>query len=137
MPEDPNKARQRKAAYDEKRRRILLTLTPAQDREIRRAAREAGLKPAVFVRQATLAYMEQRYLVPKDQAESLTTLIAVLRNIGNSLNQVARFAATLQKKRTWFGQKPFDWKEAEAKVRELEGRVEDFIRRPPRESGQP
>lgn len=115
----------------------MLTLTPAQDREIRRAAREAGLKPAVFVRQATLAYMEQRYLVPKDQAESLTTLIAVLRNIGNSLNQVARFAATLQKKRTWFGQKPFDWKEAEAKVRELEGRVEDFIRRPPRESGQP
>ena len=135
MPENPNKARDRKAAYDQKRRRILLTLTPAQEREIKRAAREAGLKPAAFVRQATLAYMEQRYLVPKDQAERLTSLIAVLRNIGNSLNQVARFAATLQKKRTWFGKKPFDWQEAEAKVRELEEKVEEFVQRPPKESG--
>lgn len=135
MPEDPNKTRQRKATYDEKRRRILLTLTPAQDREIRLAAREAGMRPAVFVRQATLAYMEQSYLVPKDQAERLTTLIAVLRNIGHSLNQAARFAATLQKKRTWFGKKPFDWSEAEGKVRELEQAVEEFVQRPPREAG--
>lgn len=137
MSENPDKARQRKAAYDQKRRRILLTLTPAQDREIKAAARAMSVKPAVFVRQATFAYMEQRYLVPRDQAESLTSLIAVLRNIGNSLNQVARFAATLQKKWTWFGKKPFDWKEAEGKVRELEQRVEEFIKHPPREGGSP
>lgn len=137
MPADPDKARERKAAYDQKRRRIMLTLTPAQEREIRRAAREAGLKPAAFVREAALAYMDQRFLVPQDQAQRLTSLIAVLRNIGNSLNQVARFAATVQKKRGWFGKKPFDWQEAEAKVREMERRVEEFVQNPPRQGGRP
>ena len=89
------------------------------------------------MRQATLAYMEQRYLVPKDQAERLTSLIAVLRNIGNSLNQVARFAATLQKKRTWFGKKPFDWQEAEANVRKLEEKGGGVYAAPTQESGYP
>ena len=125
-----------KAAYESRRRRVTVAYRDLSElAAVKRAAHAHGLPLSSYLREAERAYREQRFLVPKDQAQNLTKLIAALRNIGNSLNQVARFAATLQKKRTWFGKKPFDWAEAEGKVRELEARVEEFIRRPPRESG--
>ena len=124
-----------KAAYENRRRRVTVAYRDLSElAAVKRAAHAHGLPVSSYIREAERAYREQRYLVPKDQEESLAKLIAVLRNIGNSLNQVARFAATLQKKRTWFGKKPFDWQEAEAKVRELEVKVEDFVQRPPRKS---
>jgi len=123
-----------KAAYEARRRRVTVAFRDLSEMAaVKRAARAHGLPVSTYLREAERAYREQHYLVPKDQAESLTKLISLVRNIGNSLNRVAMFTSTLKKKRTWFGQKPFDWKEAESKAREFEELLRDFVERPPRE----
>ncbi len=123
-----------KAAYEARRMRVWTSYSdPAEFAEVKRAAKAAGLKPGEYLRAAERAYRQRRYMVPADIRQRLEALTTLLRNIATSLNQVARFTNTLQKKRGWLGKKPFDWREAEARVHELEREVKDFIRQPPEE----
>ncbi len=75
--------------YPKQRRRISLTLTPAQYDKLQKQAQRSGRPLAVFVREAALAYLERRYLVPKHLERSLWQLTRQLRAAGNHLNQIA------------------------------------------------
>lgn len=125
-----------KAAYEARRMRVWASYSdPAEFAEVKRAAKAAGLKPGEYLRAAERAYRQRRYMVPADIRQRLEALTTLLRNIATSLNQVARFTNTLNKKSGWLGKKPFDWREAEARVHELEREVKDFILRPPEAGG--
>lgn len=80
--------------YQKRRRRISLTLTPEQYGRLQKQAERSGRALAVFVREAALAYLERRYLVPKNLEHSLWQLTRQLRAAGNHLNQIAHQANT-------------------------------------------
>lgn len=86
--------------------------------------RSSGRKPAVFVRDAALAYLEQRYLVPADIERRLVTVTALIRNIAGNLNQIAAKTNTLQRVLLW------DLKKARERVLELEDVIRRFVRYP-------
>ena len=122
----PLKATKRKIRdllyYRQAVRRVTCTLR--HETYQRLIKRSAGRKAAVFVREAALAYLERRYLVPPDVEKRLVTITAMIRNIAGNINQIAAKTNTLQ--RALLG----DLKEARKRVLELEDVIRQFVRYP-------
>lgn len=110
--------------YRQAVRRVTCTLRPEAYEKL--VKRSAGSKPAVVVREAALAYLEQRYLVPADIERQLVTVTALIRNIAGNLNQIAARTNTLQRVLSW------DLKKARERVLDLEEVIRRFVRYPER-----
>ena len=61
-----------------------------QYRTLEGYAKQAGLSPTTFLREAYLAYIQRKNLLPKGALDQLPRLLALIRNIANNLNQIAR-----------------------------------------------
>ena len=70
-------------------KRITSNLHDDDHRLLKAAADAAGMKLAPFVRDAALAYLSGRFLVPPRLDDLLGRLIAEARRVGNNVNQVA------------------------------------------------
>ena len=82
----------RREERGEGKRRVSVTLTATGHGRLVRDASLHRATPTSHLKALALSALEARYLVPPDQAERLDTLIAILRGVGNNLNQLARHA---------------------------------------------
>ena len=79
-----------KREYNQKNKRLKLTFTNKEYDEILLAAEDCKKPVARYVKECFYAYIHSEYLVPDDtQIEKLGGL---LRQIGNNVNQIARWA---------------------------------------------
>lgn len=114
-----------KNVYRKTSRRIESTFSEDQYRRILDEAERSGRKPSVFLREAALAYLDQRYLVPQDVESALRTLTLQLRSAGNNLNQIARYANTQKEASQALLQA------ARKCLQDMEDRITRFIENPP------
>jgi len=77
--------------------RVNCRLDLDEVRMLRVRAREAKVKPTTLLRQAALAYLRQRFLVPPQLKETLMQLLQETRRIGTNLNQIAAKTNLLQR----------------------------------------
>jgi hypothetical protein len=83
--------------YNKKTKRIRCTLKLSQYQSLEQYAKEAGMKPATFLKKAAFAYINHRQLLPKSLTDSFPSLIAFIRNIANNINQIARHTNTFKR----------------------------------------
>jgi len=83
--------------YNQRKKYIKCSLENSQYQSLEQYAKQAGMKPATFLRAAALAYMNQRQLLPKSVTDRLPSLISFIRNIANNLNQIARHTNIFKK----------------------------------------
>ena len=130
MPTTPRTAymesfrtRQRQAGV----RRVSVTLTAAEFKRMTQSAQAQGEKLTTHLKTLATAQLETRYLVPPDVAERLDTAVAILRGIGNNLNQLARHANEMR----YF----LDTEEVRLQVKRMEDAVREFVVSPKRVEG--
>ncbi len=105
--------------------RINSTFTTDEKAEISRYAEAHGLTPTAFVREATFAYIRQKYLVPKSLASALHDHTLALLGVCNNINQIARKVNSTGKVGL------FDLYKIHSAVGHMEKMVTDFIKHPP------
>jgi len=88
---DSQRAYQRayRLRYKQSHKKRSITLTQAEDRLLARRAREERTSIATLIKRMALAYARQECFVPRELQEQLDTIILLLRNYGNNLNQIA------------------------------------------------
>jgi nitrate reductase beta subunit len=118
------RARQKQAGHT----RATVNLAPDEHARLTASAKRHGEKIATHVKSLALAKLDDRYLVPPDLSERLDELLAVVRGIGNNLNQLARHSNEMRAF--------MDTREVQLQLRRLDGEVRRFISVPPKEEGR-
>lgn len=119
------KQQNRKAAAKKKRRyRLNCSLSQAEIEVIAQKADKAGLSPTAYLKKAALAYMNKKYLIPKDVQQELQKITVLLRNIGTNINQMALRTNKLKKTTV------FDLYKAKELIGVLENQIDHFIYNP-------
>lgn len=80
-----------RTVYRPSRCRMELTFLPEDYHRFVNLAADAGMRPAVYVREAAIAQSKQRVIIPKSYLESIDRVANELNHIGRSANQVARY----------------------------------------------
>lgn len=107
--------------YRKRKKFITCVFEPGQYREVEQIAGKFGIKPTAFLREAALAYARQRRILSREITDQLPLLIALLRNIANNINQIARRTNTF--KQASF----YDLAKARRNVQKLEAAILKFI----------
>lgn len=76
--------------YKQQAKRVNLTYSLSEHRQIARAAKAAGLPVASYVKQLSLGEAAAMRDLPEDLREQLADLDRVIRTIANNVNQMAR-----------------------------------------------
>jgi hypothetical protein len=77
--------------------RVTCSLYPEQFFRLTDAARKMHTHLAPFVREAALAYLDRKTLLPKSLEENLRAVTREVRRVGTNLNQIAERANTFQR----------------------------------------
>ena len=77
--------------------RVTCNLYPEQYFQLEEAARKCHSRVAPFLRDAGLAYLSRRFLLPPTLEKQLTGIVQEVRRVGTNLNQIAARANTLQR----------------------------------------
>ena len=78
--------------YSKKRIRKTITLSTAEDKQLKKALKKYDLKLNDGIKQFVFAYLSQTYVVPNP--ETIEQLIIQIRKIGTNINQMAHHANT-------------------------------------------
>ena len=105
-------------------RRVSATLSPEEYQQLQASAADFKERVTTHLKRCALAHLETRYLVPPDIVERLDDLVAIMRGIGNNLNQLARHSNEMR----YF----IDTKEVQLQLRRLEEETLRFVTAPPR-----
>lgn len=108
-------------------RRVSATLNEAEYAQLADSAKAHHERITTHLKTQALANLERRYLVPPDTNERLDTLIAIMRGIGNNLNQLARHSNEMR----YF----LDTEEVRLQVKRMEDAVRQFVSQPPTAEG--
>ena len=108
-------------------RRVSATLNVAEYAQLADSAKAHHERITTHLKTQALANLERRYLVPPDTNERLDTLIAIMRGIGNNLNQLARHSNEMR----YF----LDTEEVRLQVKRMEDAVRQFVSQPPTTEG--
>lgn len=119
------KNKHRMRAYRKKFKHFTCKVSPEEFKKITQHAHKTGLKPTSFFKKSAFAYLEQKFLVPQDTKIELQTLVFLIRNISNNLNQIAKHANKAQQLSF-----PHFFK-AQRNIFELEDLIKDFVKNPP------
>ena len=103
-------------------RRVSVTLSGAEHAALLADAKTHRTQPTAHLKRLAFAQLDIRYLVPPDQNERLNELIAVLRGVGNNLNQLARHANEMRAF--------MDTEDVRRKLRFLEEAIVTFVAEP-------
>lgn len=106
-------------------RRVNVTLSRDEFEKIASDAAVHSLPVTTHLRECAFAYLDGRYIVPPDLASRMDALLAVLRGIGNNLNQLARHSNEMR----YF----LDTEEVRLQVRRLDEEIRRFVSEPARE----
>lgn len=119
------KEKHRLRAYRKKNKYFTCKVSRKEFNKITQHALKTGLKPTPFFKKSAFAYLEQKFLVPQDIKIDLETLIFLIRNISNNLNQIAKHANQAQ-------QLSFShFFKANQNVSDLENLIKNFVKNPP------
>lgn len=124
------KEKERKADYmrqyrqQYRHKRAYLTLDENLYRSWQQKAHKQGCSLAQFIRNCAEAYLNKKYLVPRNIAQQLQQLVLELRQMGNNLNQIARQVNTRQQTTTE------DLQGAHAVLAQVEDLIVNFIQNP-------
>ena len=77
--------------------RVTCNLHPEQFFRLQETAQKLHTRLAPFVREAALAYVDQRRMLPYTLDKQLRSLIQEIRRVGTNFNQIAKRANTLQR----------------------------------------
>lgn len=88
--------REYRAKYKERAKRVSVTLTPSEHGRARRTASAQGKTLAAFLKDSAFSHMDGIRPVPKELADRVDAMLAVLRGIGNNVNQIARHSNTVR-----------------------------------------
>ena len=119
------RARQRDAGL----RRVNVSLSREEHKRLATSAKAHGEKITTHLKTLALAHLDETYLVPPDLADRLDSLLAVVRGIGNNLNQLARHSNEMR----YF----MDTKEVQLQLKRLDAEVRQFVSEPPRAAPAP
>lgn len=103
-------------------RRVSVTLSPVEYAQIKQNADTHQERVTTHLKQCAFSYLDNRYLVPPDVVERLDTLLAVIRGIGNNLNQLARHSNEMR----YF----LDTEDVRLKIKRLDEELRRFITEP-------
>ena len=90
------------------------------------AAQHGNTSLAAHVKTLALAKLDDRYLVPPDILARLDSLLAVMRGIGNNLNQLARHSNEMR----YF----MDTAEVRLQLKRLDEELRQFITQPSKDN---
>ena len=77
--------------------RVTCNLYPEQYFRLQQVAQQFNSRLAPFMRDAALAYVERRSMLPASLEKHLTKIVQEVRRVGTNLNQIARRANTYQR----------------------------------------
>ncbi len=112
-------------------RRVSVTLSPAELTRFEESAAHHQARVTSHVKACALAHLDAKYLVPPDLVGRLDDLLAVMRGIGNNLNQLARHSNEMR----YF----LDTEEVRLQLKRMDEEVRRFVTSPVRvkeEGGQ-
>lgn len=119
------KKKYRMREYRQESKYFTCKVSQEEFEKITQHAHNTGLKPTSFFKKSAFAYLEQKFLVPQDTKIELQTLVFLIRNISNNLNQIAKHANQAQ-------QLSFShFFKAHQTVSELEDLIKNFVKNPP------
>lgn len=104
----------------QKRKRLELLLTPEDYQRLKQSAKEHRMKTATFAREAMLAYVDERFVLP--DSELVAELELALRRITTDVNRIARSAV---------GGAALDVGRLNQRLAELEDVISSTLRDPP------
>lgn len=113
------RAEQRQAGV----RRVSATMNDAEYARLADSASRHGERITTHLKHQAFANLDRRYLVLPDMADRLDTVVAIMRGIGNNLNQLARHSNEMQ----YF----LDTQEVRLQLKRLEDSVREFVGNPP------
>lgn len=105
-------------------RRVSATLSPVEYTQLAASASAAGERVTSHLKTCAFAHLEARYLVPPDIEARLDDLVAIVRGIGNNINQLARHSNEMRAF--------LETKDVRDDLRRMEAAVRDFVTNPPR-----
>jgi hypothetical protein len=105
-------------------RRVSVTLSPAELERFEVSAACHQTRVTSHLKACALAHLDAKYLVPPDLAERLDELLAVMRGIGNNLNQLARYSNEMR----YF----LDTEEVRLNLKRMDEEVRRFVTSPVR-----
>ena len=109
--------------YAHEKKRLKITLSSHEYDRLKEQAEAHGQKFAAFAREAMLAYLDQRFLVP--DAQKVSDLEVALRKIGNNINQIAHHTNRIE--RLTYGNAT----QLRQNLEELEDTISQSMRQPP------
>jgi Bacterial mobilisation protein (MobC) len=107
-------------------RRMTITLSPDEVARLKFSAARHGMRDTTHLKACALSGLDTRYMVPSDMSERLDDLVAILRGVGNNLNQLARHSNEMRAF--------MHTGEVQLQLRRLEEEVHHFVTEPPREA---
>lgn len=88
---------QYKAEYQERTKRVSITLTSTEYIELEKRAKAERVKPTTLIKNMALAYHQQAPIIPEMVQEELQELRFLLRNATNNINQIAHHSNTIKR----------------------------------------
>ena len=89
--------KQYKSEYQERTKRVSITLSNSEYAELEQRAKTEGVKITTLVKNMALAYHQQIQIMPEPIAEELKELRFLIRNVANNINQIAHYSNTIQR----------------------------------------
>lgn len=86
-----------KADYKNRIKRISITLSNAEYKELERQAKNENIKINTLVKNMAFAYHQKNTLIPEPIKAELQELRFLLRNVANNINQIAHHSNTIQR----------------------------------------
>ena len=102
--------------------RMTITLTAAEAERLKVSAKRHRARPTTHLKACAIAGIDAKYLVPPDAQERLDALLAVMRGIGNNLNQLARYSNEMR----YF----LDTEEVRLNLKRMDEEVRRFVTEP-------
>jgi len=91
--------------YQEKTKRVSITLTNSEYQLLEKESKKIGVKPTTFLKHNFLNSVENKKNISLEDKESLKEFVQVVRGIGNNINQMAKhsniFYTVLNKKKVF------------------------------------
>ncbi len=84
---------------DEHRQRVSISLNAAEHRCLVALARQVGMRKTSFVKQAVSAFLDDTTFLNPDLVKAVRRCSLDIRNIGNLVNQIARYTNQYQRLR--------------------------------------
>ena len=85
------------ADYQERTKRVSLTLSLAEYKELEKRAKTEGVKITTLAKNMMMAYHQQAPLIPEIVQKELQELRFLLRNVANNINQIAHHSNTIKR----------------------------------------